>query len=70
MTLTGPVVFCKLLLNGASHDTKNGCIRLVRAGAKKFKFLFLLCAGPLISFKASLMFVLKLLIEKGNTVFE
>ena len=25
----GPVVFCKLLLNGASDDTKIDCIRLV-----------------------------------------
>ena len=40
--------FCKLLLNGASHDTKIGCIPLVWAGAKKHKFSFLLCAGPLI----------------------
>ena len=29
MTLTGPVVFCKLLLNGASDDTNIDCIRLV-----------------------------------------
>ena len=29
MTRTGPVFFCKLHLNGASHDTKIGCIRLV-----------------------------------------
>ena len=43
---TGPI-FCKLLLNGASHDTMIGCIRLVWAGAKKYKFSFLLCAGPL-----------------------
>ena len=48
MTLTGPVVvLCNLLLNGASHDTKIGCIRLVLAEAKKFKFSFLLCASPL-----------------------
>ena len=32
---TGPVFFCKLLLNGASYDTKIVCIRLVWAGAKK-----------------------------------
>ena len=36
--------FCKLLLNGASHDTKIGCIRLVLAGAKKYKFSILLCS--------------------------
>ena len=47
MTCTGPVFFCKLLLNCASHDTKISCIRLVWAGAKKYKFWFLLCAGPL-----------------------
>ena len=35
-------VFCKLLLNGASHDTKNGCIRFFLAGVKKYKFSFLL----------------------------
>ena len=45
MTRTGPVVFCKLLQNGALHDIKIGCIRLVWAGAKKYKFLFMLCAG-------------------------
>ena len=33
MTPNGPVFFCKLLLNGASHETKIGCIRLVWAGA-------------------------------------
>ena len=54
MTLTGPVwppldqcFFCKLLLNGASNDTEIGCSGLVWAGAKKYKFSFLLCAGPL-----------------------
>ena len=47
VTLTGPVVFYKLLLNGDSHDTKIGCIRLVWAGDKKYNFSFLLCAGPL-----------------------
>ena len=47
MTLTGPVFFCKLLLNVASHDTKIDCIRLVWAGAKKYEFSFLLGAGPL-----------------------
>ena len=36
------VFFCKLLLNGASHDTKIGCISLVWAGAKKYKFSCLL----------------------------
>ena len=30
---------CKLLLNGASHDTKIGCNSLVWAGANKYKFL-------------------------------
>ena len=29
-----------LILNGASHDTKIGCIFLVLAGAKKYKFSF------------------------------
>ena len=44
MNLTEPVFFfCKLLLNGASHYTKIGCIRLVWAGAKKY-FSFQLCA--------------------------
>ena len=33
--------------SSGSHDTKIGCIRLVWAGAKKYNFLFLLCAGPL-----------------------
>ena len=41
MTLTGPVFFCKLLLNGASHDTKIGCIGLVWAGPKKYKYYLL-----------------------------
>ena len=41
------VFFCKKLLTGASHDTKIGCIRLVWAVAKRYKFSFLLCAGPL-----------------------
>ena len=41
------LLFLKLLLNGASHDTKIGCIRLVWAGAKTYKFSFLRCAGPL-----------------------
>ena len=37
-----------MFLNGASHDTKIGCIRLAWAGSKKnHKFSFLLCAGPL-----------------------
>ena len=48
-SLTGPVFICKLLLNGASQVNKIGCIRLVWAGAKKYKFSFLLCADPLIS---------------------
>ena len=45
------VVFWKLFLNG---DTKTGCIRLVWAGAKKYKFSFLLCAGPLSLIKQSI----------------
>ena len=44
---TGPIFFCKLFLNGASHDTDIGCISLVCVGAKTYKFSFLLCAGPL-----------------------
>ena len=32
--------FWKLLLNGFSHDTKIGYIRLVWAGAKMYKFSF------------------------------
>ena len=45
--------FCKLLLNGASHDdTKIGCIRLVWTGAKNI-FSFLLCAGPFRSFRVN-----------------
>ena len=43
---TSVFFFCKLLLNGASHDTKIGCISLVSAGAKKYRFSFLLCPGP------------------------
>ena len=40
--------FCKLLLNGASYDiTKIGCIQFLWAGAEKYLFSFLLCAGPL-----------------------
>ena len=39
--------FCKFLLNGASHDNKIGCIRLVWAGARKYNFSFLLCVGSL-----------------------
>ena len=39
--------FCKLLLNCASHDTKIGCIQFLWAEASKYKFSFLLCAGPL-----------------------
>ena len=38
MTLTGLVFYYKFLLNGASHDTKIGCIRFVLAGPKKYKF--------------------------------
>ena len=33
MAPTGPVFFLQIL-----HDTKIGCIRLVRAGAKKYQF--------------------------------
>ena len=33
-------VFLKLFLNGASHDTKIGCIRLVWAGTKIINFQF------------------------------
>ena len=39
--------FCKLLLNGGPHGTKIGSIRLVWAGAKNYKFSFLLCTGSL-----------------------
>ena len=35
-------------INGASHETEIGCISLVWAGAKKLKFSFLHCTGPLI----------------------
>ena len=42
-----PKYFCKLLLDGASHETKIGCISLVWAGANKYKFSLLLCTGPL-----------------------
>ena len=35
--------FCKLLLNGGSHDT---CIQFLWSGAKEYKFSFSLCAGP------------------------
>ena len=59
MTLTGPAVSCKLVLSGALHDNKICYICLVWAGAKRYKFSFLLCAGPLIILKAYLMFVLK-----------
>ena len=38
MVRTGPVVFCKLLLNGASYDTEVGCIQFLWAEAKKYKF--------------------------------
>ena len=61
MALTGPVFFCKLQ-NGASHDTKIGC--LVWAGGRKYKFSFLLCAGPLtkrIILRTSKTFALKYL---------
>ena len=41
MTLTGPMFFFKYLLNGALHNTKIGCIRLVLAAAIKYKlFIF------------------------------
>ena len=36
------------LLNGATHDNKIGCNQFLWVGARKYKFLFLLCgAGPL-----------------------
>ena len=47
MTPTGLIFFCNLILNGALHDTKMVALALVWAGAKKYKFLFLLYAGPL-----------------------
>ena len=41
MTPTGQVVFfCKLLINGFSHDTKISCIRLFWAGAKNISLIF------------------------------
>ena len=44
---TGPMFFFfKLLLNGALHDIKIGCISLVWTEAKKYKFSVLLRAGP------------------------
>ena len=44
MTLTGRVFFFfKLLLNGASHETKFGCITLVWAGTlKNIIFIFVM----------------------------
>ena len=33
--------------NGASYDTKIGCIQFLWTRAKKYKFSFLPCAGPL-----------------------
>ena len=36
---TGPMFFCKLFPNGASHDTKIGCISLVWANKCKFSFV-------------------------------
>ena len=47
MTLAGTLFYCKLLLNGASHDTKIGCVRLVSTIANKYKCSFLSFAGPL-----------------------
>ena len=47
MQLTGPLTGP---LNGASYDSKIGCSQFSWAGAKKYKFLFLLCAVPLIYF--------------------
>ena len=47
MTLAGTLFYCKLLLNGASHDTKIGCVRLVSTEANKYKCSFLSFAGPL-----------------------
>ena len=49
MTPNGPMFFFKLLLNSASHDTKIGCIALVWAGVKQYKFSLSMCAGPLIN---------------------
>ena len=40
MTLTEPVFFFKLLLNGGSHDNKIGCISLVWAEGENINFHF------------------------------
>ena len=45
MTPNGSIFFCKLLLNGASNDTKIGCIQFLWAEANKYKFSFLLGAS-------------------------
>ena len=37
---TGPEVYCKVPLNGALHDTKIDCIRLVWEGVKNINFHF------------------------------
>ena len=37
----------KFLLKGALHSSKIGCIQFLWAGAKKYKFPFLLCSVPL-----------------------
>ena len=39
----GQVVFCKLLQNGALHDIKIGCIRLVWAGRELRNINFYFC---------------------------
>ena len=51
--LSGPLdqwFFCKLLLNGASHDTKIGCIRFVWAGSEKYKFFLFIKVLDFIDF--------------------
>ena len=40
-------VFLQIAPKRCFHDTEIGCISLVWAGAKKYEFSFLLCAGPL-----------------------
>ena len=47
MRVMDQILFCNLLLIGVSHDTKIWCIRLVWAGTEKYRYSFLLCAGPL-----------------------
>ena len=38
--------FCKLLLNGASYESKNGCIQFLGAGAKKLSILIFATHSP------------------------